>query len=105
RMRGSQSSSRCRTAIASVALSSRNSNRGTLDTARKSDIIRAMPPVNNLNELWEEHTKHEFETKNVESTLATMTDDAYVNHVPVLTGGYGKPALRAFYSRDFIPSM
>jgi carboxymethylenebutenolidase len=64
-----------------------------------------MPPVNNLNELWEEHTKHEFETKNVESTLATMTDDAYVNHVPVLTGGYGKPALRAFYSRDFIPSM
>ena len=64
-----------------------------------------MPPANNLNELWEEHTKHEFETKNVESTLATMTEDAYVNHVPVLTGGNGKPALRAFYSQDFIPSM
>jgi len=34
-----------------------------------------------------------------------MVDDAYVNHIPVLTGGYGKGALRDFYSRDFIPSM
>jgi carboxymethylenebutenolidase len=34
-----------------------------------------------------------------------MVDDAYVNHIPVLTGGYGKNALRQFYSRDFIPSM
>ena len=34
-----------------------------------------------------------------------MVDDAYVNHTPTLTGGYGKSALRAFYSRDFIPTM
>ena len=34
-----------------------------------------------------------------------MVEDAYVNHVPVMTGGYGKGALRDFYSRDFIPSM
>ena len=44
-------------------------------------------------------------TRDTESTLATMVDDAYVNHVPVMTGGLGKAALRAFYSRDFIPSM
>ena len=55
--------------------------------------------------LWEEHTKHEFETRDTEATLATMVDDAYVNHIPVLTGGSGKAALRAFYSRDFIPRM
>lgn len=55
--------------------------------------------------LWEEHIKHEFATRNTEATLATMMDDAYVNHVPVMTGGYGKNALRDFYSRDFIPSM
>lgn len=55
--------------------------------------------------LWEEHIKHEFATRNTEATLATMVDDAYVNHVPVMTGGYGKNALRDFYSRDFIPSM
>lgn len=58
-----------------------------------------------LAELWEEHTKHEFATRDTEATLATMVEDAYVNHVPVLTGGYGKQALRDFYSRDFIPSM
>jgi carboxymethylenebutenolidase len=34
-----------------------------------------------------------------------MVEDAYVNHVPVMTGGYGKAELRAFYSTDFIPKM
>jgi len=58
-----------------------------------------------LAQLWEEHTAHEFATRDTEATLATMTDDAHVNHVPVMTGGAGKDALRAFYSRDFIPSM
>lgn len=58
-----------------------------------------------LSHLWEEHTAHEFVTRNTEATLATMVEDAYVNHVPVMTGGYGKSALREFYSRHFIPSM
>jgi carboxymethylenebutenolidase len=58
-----------------------------------------------LNEIWEAHTRHEFSTRDVEATLETMVEDAYVNHVPVLTGGTGKAALRGFYSRDFIPSM
>jgi carboxymethylenebutenolidase len=58
-----------------------------------------------LTQLWEEHTKHEFATRDTEATLATMVEDAYVNHVPVMTGGFGKSALRHFYSRDFIPSM
>ena len=55
--------------------------------------------------LWEEHTRHEFATRDTESTLDTMVEDAYVNHVPVLTGGVGKSALREFYSKDFIPRM
>ena len=58
-----------------------------------------------LVRLWNEHTAHEFSTRDTESTLATMVEDAYVNHIPVLTGGSGKNALRLFYSRDFIPSM
>lgn len=58
-----------------------------------------------FNELWEEHCKHEFATRDVDATLDTMVEDAYVNHVPVLTGGVGKTELRRFYSRDFIPSM
>jgi carboxymethylenebutenolidase len=62
-------------------------------------------PQPELNRLWEEHTKHEFVTRDTESTLATMVEDAYVNHIPVLTGGFGKTALRRFYSQDFIPCM
>ena len=58
-----------------------------------------------LSRLWEEHTSHEFVSRDTESTLATMVDDAYVNHVPVLTGGFGKTALREFYSQRFIPNM
>ncbi len=58
-----------------------------------------------LMQLWSEHCKHEFSTRDTEATLATMVEDAYVNHIPVMTGGYGKPALRDFYSREFIPCM
>jgi carboxymethylenebutenolidase len=58
-----------------------------------------------LDRLWEEHTNHEFATRDTEATLDTMVEDAYVNHVPVLTGGAGKNALRTFYSVDFIPRM
>lgn len=58
-----------------------------------------------LAELWEEHVKHEFATRDTEATLETMVDDAYVNHVPVLTGGVGKDQLRQFYSQRFIPQM
>jgi len=55
--------------------------------------------------LWEEHIRHEFETKNTEETLATMVADAYVDHVPVLTGGRGHSELRQFYATHFIPRM
>jgi carboxymethylenebutenolidase len=58
-----------------------------------------------LLQLWEQHTACEFVTRDTEATLDTMVEDAYVNHIPVLTGGFGKNALRAFYSKDFIPSM
>ena len=58
-----------------------------------------------LRQLWEEHVRHEFATHNTEHTLATMVEDAYVNHIPTLTGGAGKAQLREFYSKRFIPQM
>jgi carboxymethylenebutenolidase len=57
-----------------------------------------------LEQIWAEHLAGEFVTKDVEATLATMVDDASVNHVPVSTGGKGKEQLRAFYRDVFIPS-
>ena len=57
-----------------------------------------------LEILWQEHLAGEFVIKDVEATLATMVEDASVDHVPVHTGGSGKDALRAFYRDVFIPS-
>ena len=58
-----------------------------------------------LSDLWDEHVKYEFATRDTEDTLKTMVPDAYVNHVPVLTGGVGHDQLREFYSQRFIPQM
>jgi carboxymethylenebutenolidase len=58
-----------------------------------------------LNGIWEEHVRDEFVTRDTDATLRTMVPDAYVNHVPVMTGGVGREELREFYSRHFIPKM
>ncbi len=58
-----------------------------------------------LIDIWEKHLDFEFATRDTEATLTTMVEDAYVNHVPVLTGGVGKQELREFYGHHFIPHM
>ena len=42
-----------------------------------------------LAALWEAHCRHEFETRDVDATMATMVARPYVNHVPTMTGGVG----------------
>ncbi len=61
--------------------------------------------ANRLEALWEEHLRYEFETRETGATLETMVEDAYVNHIPTLTGGIGRDALRDFYAEHFIPKM
>jgi carboxymethylenebutenolidase len=58
-----------------------------------------------LSTRWDDHVKYEFATRNTDDTLETMVADAYVNHVPVMTGGVGHDELREFYSNRFIPQM
>ncbi len=58
-----------------------------------------------LSDRWDEHVKYEFATRDTEDTLETMVADAYVNHIPVMTGGVGHEQLREFYSQRFIPQM
>lgn len=58
-----------------------------------------------LSSRWDDHVKYEFATRNTDDTLETMVADAYVNHVPVMTGGVGHDELREFYSERFIPQM
>jgi carboxymethylenebutenolidase len=63
------------------------------------------PAQQTLNDLWEEHLRNEFATQDTKATLETMVPDAYVNHIPVLTGGVGHEQLREFYARHFISRM
>lgn len=58
-----------------------------------------------LARLWERHTELEFATKDAAATVATMTPDNYVNHVPVGTGGRGTHEMIEFYGKHFIPKM
>jgi carboxymethylenebutenolidase len=55
-----------------------------------------------LAALWEAHCRHEFETRDVDATMATMVAAPYVNHVPTLTGGVGHDQLKRFYKYHFI---
>ena len=72
---------------------------------QRSTEARLTPGQQTLSDLWEEHLRDEFTTQDTNATLGTMVPDAYVNHIPVLTGGVGHERLREFYSRHFIPKM
>jgi len=63
------------------------------------------PSQREMVRVWEEHMSSEFVTKDIEATLDTMVPDAYVNHVPVMTGGVGLEQARTFYSEHFITKM
>jgi carboxymethylenebutenolidase len=54
-------------------------------------------------EVWESHLAAEFSLKSIEATMATMTADPFVNHVPVMTGGVGFDEVVHFYSTYFLP--
>jgi hypothetical protein len=48
-----------------------------------------MDPVT-LQAVWKAHTDSEFITKDVEATLETMTEDAFVLNVPTGVGALGQ---------------
>jgi carboxymethylenebutenolidase len=55
--------------------------------------------------LWERHMRYEFAKRDAAATVATMSRENYVNHVPVLTGGRGPEEMLEFYGQHFIPNM
>jgi carboxymethylenebutenolidase len=58
-----------------------------------------------LVELWERHMRYEFSDRDAAATVATMSRENWVNHVPVLTGGRGPEEMLEFYGRHFIAKM
>jgi carboxymethylenebutenolidase len=63
------------------------------------------PHEQELIDLWERHMECEFDRRDAAATVATMSADNYVNHVPVMTGGRGGEEMLEFYGRHFIPQM
>ena len=59
-------------------------------------------PEPDLAALWEAHCRYEFETRDVDATMATMVAQPYVNHVPTMIGGVGHDQLKRFYKYHFI---
>jgi carboxymethylenebutenolidase len=65
-------------------------------------LKREIGPHFNLSALWEEHIRHEFDTRDVPATMATMVAEPYVNHIPTMTGGVGARELSRFYQHHFV---
>ena len=55
-----------------------------------------------LGGVLDDHLAAEFDTMDLDATMATMTGDPYLNHVPVMTGGIGREQVRRFYGEVFI---
>ncbi|MGB8769609.1 MAG: nuclear transport factor 2 family protein [Candidatus Korobacteraceae bacterium] len=62
----------------------------------------ATTPDSELAAVFDAHLEAEFVTHDVDATMATMTDDPHLTHVPVLTGGTGRDEVRHFYASYFI---
>jgi carboxymethylenebutenolidase len=61
-----------------------------------------MDQVTELAAVFDAHMKAEFQDLDLQATMATMSEDPYVHHVPTITGGDGVEGVREFYDRHFI---
>jgi carboxymethylenebutenolidase len=61
-----------------------------------------MAADHDLAGVFDDHVAAEFVDMDLDATMATMTADPYVNHVPVMTGGVGLEGVRQFYGDHFI---
>jgi len=52
--------------------------------------------------LFDVHTHAEFVTRDINATMATMSDCPHITNVPTMTGGFGRDAVRHFYDSWFV---
>jgi carboxymethylenebutenolidase len=58
--------------------------------------------MSDLAATFDAHVQAEFQDLDLDATMATMTEDPYVHHVPTITGGNGTGGVRDFYAQHFI---
>ena len=58
-----------------------------------------------LSKAWDQHLASEFAAKSADQALATMTEDPYVNMVPLMIGARGRSELHDFYANHFLSQI
>jgi hypothetical protein len=73
-------------------------------SAREEGAVSAANPkeVSELGDLFDGHIDREFADHDVNATMETMVPEPYVHCVPTMSGGFGGPGVRNFYSEHFI---
>src|ERR1700688_450339 len=52
-------------------------------------------------DVFQKHVQAEIDG-DLETTMATMTGNPHINHVPVMTGGAGREQVRSFYTNHLV---
>jgi carboxymethylenebutenolidase len=58
-----------------------------------------------LSRAWDRHLESEFAAKSADEALATMTQEPYVNEVPLMIGARGRTELHDFYANHFLSQI
>jgi carboxymethylenebutenolidase len=76
-------------------------NGGPIEQHGKKNSYR----VNKLGKVFDDHIKCEFERRDIDATMKTMSKEPYVHHIPTLTGGIGYSGVYNFYKDELIGKM
>jgi len=63
--------------------------------------VALTPEQQRIADLFERHMGAELEG-DLDTTMATMSDNPHLNHVPVLAGGVGREGVRDFYANHLV---
>jgi len=65
-------------------------------------VTTGVQSARNLGAVFDAHVKAEFVDKSVDATMATMSPEPYLTHVPTLAGGTGRKEVESFYRDYFV---
>ena len=58
-----------------------------------------------LERVWDGHREALLGRRDLEASLAPLTAEPSVLHIPAMTGAVGGQAVRRFYTEDFLPHL
>jgi carboxymethylenebutenolidase len=64
-----------------------------------------MQYMRQLEQVWDGHREALLGRRDLEASLASLTAEPSVLHIPVMTGAVGGQAVRRFYTEDFLPHL